>query len=279
MTYAVRVEPGARVNLSAIDADANGGLDKQEGEERFNALAEELGDLQELLFAAGNRALLIVMQGMDTSGKDGAIRNVFKDMDPQGVRVASFGVPTPLERAHDFLWRCHAQSPEYGKVGVFNRSHYEAVLVERVKEIVPESVWRKRYGQIVAFEGTLDAANTTVLKFYLHITKEEQRQRLLDREADVTKAWKLNAGDWIERREWDAYREAYEDALSRTSTDQCPWFVVPANRKWYRNLAIAEAIAEALRPYRDDWMAELSRRGAEELPMVLAERQREERGG
>jgi PPK2 family polyphosphate:nucleotide phosphotransferase len=279
MAYAIKVEPGTKVDLSAIDADADGGLTKREGEERLDALAEELGDLQELLFAAGSRALLSVFQGMDTSGKDGAIRGVFKDMNPQGVRVASFGVPTPLERAHDFLWRCHIQAPELGMVGIFNRSHYEAVLVERVKHIVPERVWSKRYGQIVAFEGTLTAANTTVLKFYLHISKDEQKQRLLDREADLAKAWKLNAGDWVERRQWDAYQAAFEEALSRTSTDQAPWFIIPANRKWYRNLAIAEAICEALRPYQDDWKEALRQRGAEELPKVLAERAREEVGG
>lgn len=278
MVYAIRVEPGAKVDLSRIDADADGGLTKKQGEERFDELARELGDLQELLFAAGNRALLAVFQGMDTSGKDGAIRSVFKDMNPQGIRVASFGVPTPLERAHDFLWRCHIQAPELGKVGIFNRSHYEAVLVERVKGIVPESIWSKRYGQIVAFEGTLTAANTTVLKFYLHITKEEQKQRLLDREADITKAWKLNAGDWVERRTWDDYQAAFEEALSRTSTDQSPWYIIPANRKWYRNLAIAEAIADALRPYRDEWNEALRQQGAEELPRVVAERERAERG-
>lgn len=278
MGYAVRVEPEERVDLSAIDADMDGGLTKKQGEERFDALADELGDLQELLFAAGNRALLAVLQGMDTSGKDGAIRKVFREMDPQGVRVASFGVPTPLERAHDFLWRCHLQAPELGKVGIFNRSHYEAVLVERVKGIVPEQVWSKRYGQIVAFEGTLDAASTTVLKFYLHITPDEQKQRLLAREADIAKAWKLNAGDWVERRDWDRYRAAYEEALTRTSTDRAPWFVIPANRKWYRDLAIAEAVAEALRPYRDGWLESLRERGAEELPKVLAERTREESG-
>jgi PPK2 family polyphosphate:nucleotide phosphotransferase len=276
MTYAYRVEPGERVDLATIDPEGERGIDKAAGEARFRELAKELGDLQELLFAAGDQSLLVVLQGMDTSGKDGAIRHVFAEMDPQGVRVATFGVPTPLERAHDFLWRCHAAAPELGKVVLFNRSHYEAVLVERVKEIVPERVWRKRYGQIVAFEGTLASERTLVLKFYLHISKDEQRQRLMDREADVEKAWKLNANDWVERRNWEAYIAAYEDALSRTSMDDAPWFVVPANRKWYRNLAIAEAIVAALRPYREGWLATLAERGAAELPLVRAEREREE---
>ena len=211
---------------------------------------------------------------MDTSGKDGALRNVFKEMDPQGIRAVPFKAPTPLELGHDFLWRVHREVPERGMVVAFNRSHYEGVIVERVKDLVPEPVWRARYDQINDFERLLAANGTIVRKFYLHISGEEQEERLLAREADVTKAWKLNAGDWVERRRWDAYIAAYEDALSRCSTDQAPWYVVPADRKWLRNLAMAEVVVETLRPLRDGWLAALRERGEAELARVRAERER-----
>jgi PPK2 family polyphosphate:nucleotide phosphotransferase len=268
MPYAVRVEPGARVDLAAIDPEADGGLTREAGEAAFDRLAEELGDLQELMYAAQTQSLLVVMQGLDTAGKDGAIRNVFKDVDPQGCSVAAFKVPTELELRHDFLWRVHQRAPERGMIGVFNRSHYEDVLVVRVHDLVPESVWRPRYEHINAFERLLAESETQVVKFYLHISHEEQEKRLLARERDVEKAWKLSATDWIERRSWEKYIAAYEDAISSCSTRQAPWYVIPANRKWFRNLAIAEVLVELLRPRRDDWLKVLEARGDEELKAI-----------
>jgi len=268
MAYATRVREGETVDLAAIDTRAEGGPSKAEGTVRFEAFAAELGEIQELLYAAGTHALLVVLQGMDTSGKDGALRSVFKEMDPQGIRAVPFKAPTPLELGHDFLWRVHKEVPERGMVVVFNRSHYEAVVVERVKALVPEAIWRDRYDHINAFERLLAENGTIVRKFYLHISKAEQEERLLAREADVAKAWKLNAGDWVERRNWERYIAAYEEALSRCSTAQAPWYVVPADRKWFRNLSIAEALADSLRSYRKEWLNELRERGKRELSAI-----------
>lgn len=247
-------------------------MSKAEGKEQADALAEELGELQELLYAAGTHALLVILQGIDTAGKDGAIRRVLRDVDPQGCRVVSFKVPTAEELAHDFLWRIHRQTPPRGMIGVFNRSHYEDVVVVRVKELVPEETWRPRYDHINAFERLLAESRTLIAKFYLLISKEEQEQRLLDREKEVEKAWKLNAGDWVERRSWDAYIAAYEDALTRCNTDAAPWHVIPADRKWFRDVAVAETLVNLLRPLRDDWLASLTAMGQAELKKVKATR-------
>jgi PPK2 family polyphosphate:nucleotide phosphotransferase len=207
---------------------------------------------------------------MDTSGKDGAIRSVLDAVDPQGCRVESFKVPTAEELAHDFMWRVHAVTPRKGMIGVFNRSHYEDVLVVRVHELVPEKVWRARYDHINHFERLLADSDTLILKFFLHISKKEQEQRLLEREQDVTKAWKLSAGDWRERERWDEYQRAYEDAIERCSTDAAPWYVVPANRKWFRNLAIAEVLVDTLEHYQDDWRAALKKLSEERLAELAA---------
>jgi PPK2 family polyphosphate:nucleotide phosphotransferase len=207
---------------------------------------------------------------MDTSGKDGAIRHVFASMDPQGVRVASFKQPTPLERAHDFLWRVHQQVPEHGMAVVFNRSHYEAVIVERVKEIVPPRVWERRYAQINGFEDLLLDSGTILVKCYLHISRDEQAERLRARERDIEKAWKLDPGDWQERARWDAYMAAYDDALTRCATPRAPWFIVPADQKWFRDLAVAQAVADALRPHRDAWLAALRARSEREIAAIDA---------
>jgi PPK2 family polyphosphate:nucleotide phosphotransferase len=272
MGYAVRVPAGERVDLSRIDPDADGGLRKEDGKVRADALTEELGALQELLYAAGTHALLIVLQGMDTAGKDGTIRKVLRDVNPQGCRVATFKAPTEEELGHDFLWRIHKQTPQRGLIGVFNRSHYEDVVVVRVKELVPKTVWQARYDQINAFERLLTGNNTLLAKFYLHISKEEQEERLLAREREVEKAWKLNAGDWVERQSWDDYIAAYEDALTRCNTDAAPWHIVPANGKWFRDVAVAEALVDLLRPFRDDWLASLQETGEKELQRVKATR-------
>ncbi len=275
--YAHKVAPGVHVRLRDIAPDADGGLTKEEGRARFAELNAELDVMQEELYAAGTHALLLILQGMDTAGKDGAIRNVMLNLNPQGCRVESFKVPTEEELAHDFLWRVHKVVPRRGMVGVFNRSHYEDVLVVRVHALVPEPVWRARYEQINAFERLLAETGTIIVKCFLHISKEEQEQRLLAREQDVTKAWKLSAGDWRERERWSDYMAAYEEALTRCSTDHAPWYIIPANRKWYRDLAISEVLVETLRPYRDDWRRALdamSRARRAELEAFRAEQRR-----
>jgi PPK2 family polyphosphate:nucleotide phosphotransferase len=263
--YALRFDGSQPVNLSAIDTEGDPHIAKADGEEALDALQKELGELQELLFAAGTDALLIVLQGMDTSGKDGTIRNVLTDMDAQGVHVWSFKVPTEVEQAHDFLWRHHLETPALSMVAVFNRSYYEAVLVERVKGIASLEVVESRYPHINDFELLLTQAHTIVAKFFLMISKETQEERLLARQQEVEKFWKLSVGDWQERERWDDYMAAYEAAIAATATTYAPWYVVPSDRKWYRNLAVAEALAEMLRPHRERWIAALREDGEKEL--------------
>lgn len=265
MAYAIRYDGSQPVDLAAIDTRGEESISKEEGETRLRALVKELGDQQELLFAAGTDALLIVLQGMDTSGKDGTIRKVLDDMDPPGVHVWSFKAPTAEERAHDFLWRHHLHTPDRGMVAVFNRSYYEAVVVERVKGIASPEEVKSRYPHINDFELLLTQAHTVVAKFFLHISPGTQRERLLARQEEVEKWWKLSLGDWQEREHWDAYMAAYQAAIAATATPEAPWYVVPSDRKWYRNLAVAEALAAMLRPLRDDWQAALRERGEAEL--------------
>jgi PPK2 family polyphosphate:nucleotide phosphotransferase len=265
MGYALRCDGSQAVELAAIDTQGAADIDKDTGKVEFEALVKELGELQELLFAAGTDALLIVLQGMDTSGKDGTIRAVLNDMNPSGVHVWSFKVPTAEERAHDFLWRHYLHTPGLSSVAVFNRSYYEAVLVELVQGIVSPEVAVSRYPHINDFELLLDQSRTFVVKFFLHISKEEQEERLLARQEEVEKWWKLSLGDWQERQHWDEYLAAYQAAIKATATSWAPWYVVPSDRKWYRNLAVAQALAETLRPHRDDWLAALRERGEREL--------------
>jgi PPK2 family polyphosphate:nucleotide phosphotransferase len=279
MPYAARIEPGTRVRLKDHDPSASGGLDKAEGQKRFAELNAELDALQEELHAAGTHSVLMVLQGMDTSGKDGAIRAVMDNLNPQGVRVESFKVPTDDELAHDFLWRVHRVTPGKGQFGVFNRSHYEDVLVVRVHDLTPEKVWKARYEHINQFEALLADSGTIILKFFLHISKDEQEERLQEREEEVGKAWKLSAGDWREREVWDAYQEAYEDALSLCSTKAAPWYVVPANRKWFRNLAITEVLVDTLRGYRDRWNEALEDLSKAKLAELEAYRKLREESG
>jgi PPK2 family polyphosphate:nucleotide phosphotransferase len=257
MPYAWKVEPGSKVKLSEFDPSFDGGMDKDKGKAMLEKLGEEISELQELLFVTGQTALLCVFQGRDTAGKDGAINRVLTYTNAQGVHTSSFKVPSEVEQRHDFLWRIHQKAPARGEIALFNRSHYEDVLVVRVHDLVPNAVWKKRFDRINAFEETLTEANTIVLKFYLHIDKDEQEERLLAREKDQTKSWKLSAGDWKERELWDQYTEAFEDMLSKCSTKHAPWLIVPANRKWFRDLAIAEAIRDALAPHRKGWMKHL----------------------
>ena len=210
------------------------------------ALMERLGDLQERLFVEGTLSLLIVLQAMDTGGKDGTIDHVFGAMNPAGVEVASFKKPTSEELSHDFLWRIDKRLPAPGEITIFNRSHYEDVLVVRVHALVPEEVWSARYDEIVTWEAKVAAAGTTIVKCFLHISYDEQRERLLARLDDPDKHWKFNAGDLDERARWADYQAAYEDAIARCSTDVAPWFVIPADRKWYRNWAVANLLAATL---------------------------------
>ncbi|MEQ1822444.1 MAG: PPK2 family polyphosphate kinase [Fimbriimonadaceae bacterium] len=272
--YAHRVKPGEKVKLNDIPSKVDGGLTEKEAERKCEELGEELTDLQELLFAAGKTPLLIVLQGRDTSGKDGTIRHLLKYMNAQSTRVAPFKVPTPIELAHDYLWRVHSQTPGKGETVIFNRSHYEDVLVVRVHEFVAPDVWGKRFEHINNWEKLLTDSGTVVLKFMLHISKEEQERRLLDRERDLEKAWKLSAGDWKEREFWDSYTEAYEDVASKCSTESAPWHIISADHKWYRNLAITEAIVEAMRPLKKGWNAKLEEIGTkakEDLAAFRAE--------
>ena len=263
MGYAHRLEGKHRIKLEDFDPGEDAGLKRKEAEEKTARLVEELVELQELLYAAQMRSVLVILQGRDTSGKDGTISHVAGPLNSQGCTVASFKVPTQEELAHDFLWRVHARTPPTGHIQIFNRSHYEDVLVVRVHELAPEAVWRERYEHINAFERLLANSSTIVLKFYLHISKKEQEERLLKREEDPTKSWKLSVGDWKEREYWDDYTTAYEEALDRCSTKHAPWFIVPADKKWFRNLAVAETLRDALKPFREEWLEKLGEVGRE----------------
>lgn len=241
------VVPGSRVRLT--DAGAGpppGPPSKEEAVAKVRQLGARIDEIQDALYAEGRRALLVVLQGRDTSGKDGTIRKVFGPLDPLGITVTSFKLPTPAELAHDFLWRVHQAVPARGTVGVFNRSHYEDVLVVRVHQLVPESVWRPRYDQINRFERILSENGVTILKFFLHISRDEQRERLLARLEDPAKYWKFSPGDLGERERWDDYTEAYEEALARTSTADAPWYIVPADSQRLRDLLVAQVVAETL---------------------------------
>jgi PPK2 family polyphosphate:nucleotide phosphotransferase len=259
--HAIRIDESKRVSLEELSTNPPRSLDKDDANKELAVLEEELGELQELMWGARKHGVLIVLQGRDTAGKDGTIKRVAGALNPRGVHVASFGVPTEEELQHDFLWRIHRHTPRKGELSIFNRSHYEDVLVVRVHELVEESRWRARYGHIVDFETMLSQEGCIVLKFFLHVSKDEQRQRLIDREKDPSKAWKLNPEDWKERRYWAAYANAYEDVFAFTSTEYAPWHIVPADSKWYRNLAVAQAIVHALRPHKQAWVDELTERG------------------
>lgn len=243
-----RVKPGRKLRLGDHGPGSTPAFEgaKKDALPLLQDLNDRLEHQQEMLWAEGKRKLLIVLQGMDTSGKDGVIRRVFEGVNPSGVRVASFKAPTAEELAQDFLWRVHRQAPRAGDVVIFNRSHYEDVLVVRVRGLAPETVWRKRYQQINDFERLLSETGTTILKFFLHISRDEQKERFQDRLGDPTKRWKFRAGDLEDRAHWKQYAEAYREALERTSTPWAPWWVVPADRNWYRDLVISQVIVTAL---------------------------------
>lgn len=249
MNYAkeFRVEHGAKVHLNKIDA---GFKDQHESHKHampeIEATNEKLRDYQFRLYAEGERSLLICLQGRDAAGKDGTINHVLSAMNPQGCTVTGFKIPSRQEAAHDFLWRCHKAAPAKGQVAIFNRSHYEDVLVQRVHRIVPKEVWSKRYDHINNFEELLHDSGTTILKFYLHIDPDEQLKRFGQRIEDPARHWKISDADYAERAYWDAYTEAFEDALSKCSTKHAPWFIIPSNHKWFRNLAVSQIVAATL---------------------------------
>jgi PPK2 family polyphosphate:nucleotide phosphotransferase len=243
-----RLSPGQPVNLAELSTSGKDYFDdKKLGKKTLKKLREELIEWQVRFYAEGKRKLLVVFQALDAGGKDGTTRAVFEGVNPQGVQVSSFKAPTKEELSRDFLWRVHQRVPASGMIGVFNRSHYEDVLVVRVEQLVPEAVWRPRYDQINEFEKLLADTGTTILKFYLHISSEEQKKGFQDRLADPTKRWKFSPEDLKKREDWDAYWAAYDEALTRCTTSWAPWYVVPADQNWYRNLVVANAIVATMR--------------------------------
>ncbi|MCB9845129.1 MAG: polyphosphate kinase 2 family protein [Phycisphaeraceae bacterium] len=247
LTEQLLVRPGTRVDLRAIDARSSPGISEKDARQGLAPLVEEIARLQYRLWAEQRHAVLLVLEGTDTSGKDGTIRHVLSGVNPQGVLVTSFKVPTPIELRHDFLWRIHARTPGRGRIAVFNRSHYQDVFVVRVESLAPEAVWRARYRQINDFERLLTESGVALIKCFLHISREEQHERLSARLDDPEKQWKFSMGDLATRAKWDAYRAAFEDALSECSTEHAPWHVIPADRKWFRNYAVASLVLETLR--------------------------------
>jgi PPK2 family polyphosphate:nucleotide phosphotransferase len=242
----LRVKPGSRVRLSRLDTGAAYGWDKETAAPELERQLTRLADLQDRLWAEAERSVLVVLQGIDAAGKDGTINKVMEAFNPQGCPVTSFKVPSPEELAHDYLWRVHKRVPRKGEIGIFNRSHYEDVLVVRVHDLVPKAVWSRRYDQINAFEQHLAENGTTIVKFFLSISRGEQRDRFQARYDDPTKRWKFSMGDLKERERWDDYQAAFDDALTKTSTDHAPWYVIPADRKWFRNLTVATILADTI---------------------------------
>jgi PPK2 family polyphosphate:nucleotide phosphotransferase len=242
----LRVRPGARIKLADFDPASTHGIDKAAAGRQLQKNLDRLSVLQYLLYAESRRALLVVLQGIDAGGKDGTIRHVMSGLNPQGVRVTPFKVPEGAEKRHDYLWRIHRALPEFGQIGIFNRSHYEDVLVVRVHDIVPKSVWSKRYAQINDFERMIAENGVRVVKFLLYIDKDEQARRFRSRLEDKTKNWKFSPADLKEREYWDQYMEAYEDMLHKCSPAHAPWYVIPSNKKWFRNLAVSQILCEEL---------------------------------
>jgi PPK2 family polyphosphate:nucleotide phosphotransferase len=243
---ALRVEPGSKVRLDKLDPAATYGHEKGSSQTDLEAGLRRLADLQDRLWAEQKHPILVVLQGIDAAGKDGTIRHVMSAFNPQGCPVTPFKAPTSVEAAHDYLWRVHQRTPGRGEIAIFNRSHYEDVLVVRVHELVPEAVWSRRYEQINAWEQTLAEEGTTIVKFFLNISADEQRDRLQARVDDPTKQWKFRLGDLEERKRWGDYQAAFEAALERCSTAWAPWYVIPSNRNWFRNLAVADILGDVL---------------------------------
>ena len=272
-----KIAEGETVKLGKYDPGyTHPHIKHEDADAELAKLNQRLCELQELLYAAQHHSVLMIVQGMDTSGKDGTISHVFGAVNPQGCAVHSFKVPTAEEASHDFLWRIHNAAPAKGILGIFNRSQYEDVLVVRVHNLIPEDEWSKRYKAINHFEKLLTQNDTIVLKFFLHISQDEQTKRLQARVQDKKKAWKISSSDFAERRYWDAYQRAYEDVLGQCSTNEAPWYIVPANHKWYRNIAIAQTLVDTLQRYKDEWNKELEARGRKALEELQQMRDRKE---
>lgn len=272
MSHQFRIDKAGKIDLADFDPGFSGKLTREECEAATTEAREKLAELQEYLYAARIHSVLIVLQGMDTSGKDGTIAHVMQSVNPQGCVVASFKAPTSEESEHDFLWRIQKQTPAKGMIAIFNRSHYEDVLITRVHKLIDKSVWERRYEQIRQFEALLASEGTLIMKFFLRISKDEQEARLLAREKDASKSWKLATADWHERRYWDDYTKAYEDAIGATAAKHAPWYIVPANHKWYRNMVIAQTITDTLKPYKDEWDRDLKKLGEERKKELAAMR-------
>ncbi|MEY4569393.1 MAG: hypothetical protein RLZZ398_832 [Verrucomicrobiota bacterium] len=252
------VKPGAQVNLVKIDGNEKvlfKGVGKEEIQRQFDELQDELQELQKRLYAQNKHRILVVMQAMDTGGKDGCIKHVFSRIDPQGIHVRSFKKPSEEELSYDFLWRVHSKVPHRGQLVIFNRSHYEDIIAVRVKKIFPDEVWKRRQRHVVEFERMLAEEGTTIVKIFLHISKDEQKNRLEARLADPIKHWKINPDDLVDRARWDDFMRAYEDVMQKTSTEFAPWYVVPADRKWYRNLCVARIMLDTLKKLNMEYPA------------------------
>jgi PPK2 family polyphosphate:nucleotide phosphotransferase len=270
------IDSPRRIQLADYDPADTEDLSKSDAKGELAKLEGRLQRLQELLYASAHQSVLIVLQGLDTAGKDGTVKHVMAGVNPTGCQVWSFKVPTPEELAHDFLWRVHKRTPGLGTLTIFNRSHYEDVLVTRVHELISRDVWEARYEQINAFERMLAENDTIILKFFLHISKDEQERRLLARERDPDDGWKLSVGDWREREFWHAYQQAYEDVIGACGTKYAPWYIVPADKKWYRNVFIARAIVDRLEAQAPAWEQELAERGRQALEAIRAAHVHEE---
>jgi len=241
------VKPGKKIDLKKFNTEYTGKYrSREEAEKKLQSIHEELLDIQYKFFADNRHAVLFVLQGIDASGKDGICRHVFSALDPQGTQVTSFKAPSAEELDHEYMWRIHKAIPNYGNIGVFNRSYYEDVLVVRVRDIVPEKIWKRRYHQMVEFEKYLHENNVHVVKLFIHISKKEQEERFLERLLDPKKNWKFSADDLRERQYWGKYMDAFEDMLEETSTDFAPWYVIPGDKKWFRNIAVAEIVLDTL---------------------------------
>jgi PPK2 family polyphosphate:nucleotide phosphotransferase len=274
--YAPVTDGSHKIRLADLDPDGTSHVRKEAGLEELETWGAELAELGNLLTYAGTHALLVVLQGRDASGKDGAIRKILDFSNIQNVAVHPFKVPTTLERSHDFLWRVHAVAPARGHIALFNRSHYEDVIAARVHELVPEKTWKKRYDHINAFERLLVDADTIVVKFFLNVSRDEEISRLQEREKDPRTAWKLNPGDWKELPLWDDVTAAYEDAINKCATPETPWVLVPADKKWFRNLCVLQRLVLELRPYRTLWLETLKEMGKSALKEIRALRTKAE---
>jgi PPK2 family polyphosphate:nucleotide phosphotransferase len=246
----LKAKPGAKFNLGTFAPNDTCGVSKSHASKASVARIQKLAALHDLLYAEHERSLLIILQGMDAAGKDGTIKHVMSGVNPQGCSVTSFKQPTSRELDHDFLWRIHAAVPEKGSIGIFNRSQYEDVLIVRVHKLVPRLIWEKRYGEINAFEKILTENDVHILKFFLHMSKEEQARRFKARLSDPAKNWKASAADFKERELWDEYQAAYKDAIGKCSTQAAPWYVIPSDHKWFRNFAVAEVIIDTLESFK-----------------------------